>query len=90
MLNKLQTKFERSVTSASDTLYFDLSNYSNEPDKSFTAGLVLYLDVKEITLPYFEGFEIIINSIQYNVFDVPYILNVLIPARMGGFYYHDK
>ena len=91
MLNKLQIKFNQIVTSALDTLSFSFMDYSSGPDKSFTAGLVLYLDANEITLPYFEGFDFnTVNHIDYKTYDVPYILNILIPARMGRFYYHDK
>ena len=90
MINKLQTRFGVKATSGAETLYVDLRDYLKGPLSSFSAGLVQYLDINEITLPPFERFSIHIGDIEDKIYDVSYILKVLIPAQMAEFYYADE
>ena len=89
MINVLQTNFGKTVTSNANTLFVDLDDYSKGPVSSFSAGLVQYFEIHKITSPPFKRFTFYTGSSSNKIYDVPYILSVLIPARMGDFYYHD-
>ena len=90
MINIIQTKFGVNATSGEETLFIDLTDYSSGPLSSFSSGLVQYLEINEVTPPPFERFTIYTGGSANKIYDVPYVLNVLIPTQMAEFCYRDE